>query len=88
MSEVKLNRDICISESPYREEIGFYPKGTLGTILDFSDIKHLPDLTPERNEELMDREFHSKERLHFLLKIKDKIVSFHVRDVKFPIERS
>lgn len=78
--KVKLNRDIYIDRSPYQEDIGFYPKGTKGTILDFSDIKHLPNLTPERHEKLIEREVFAKERVHWLVKIKDKIVSLHVRN--------
>ena len=75
---VRLRRDYNVEFSLYQEDIGFYPKGTVGKILHMFEIQHLPGLTPEMHERLIAREVCAKDRTHFLVLLGWKIASIPV----------
>jgi hypothetical protein len=76
--KVTLKKKYCVESSLYEEDCGVYPKGTVGQVLDFCEIKNLPGLTPAKHEELIAREVVAKEKNHFLVMLGWKVVSLPV----------
>lgn len=85
-STVVFRKDYLVGCAKYREDEGFYPKGTTGTILGLCDIGCLPGITPEMHERLVAREVFAKDRVHFLVQLGWKVASIPVGILKMDCE--